>query len=350
MTTPPTSPTPYRPRSTRGHVRRNQRNLPSWFVFALGVVGLAAAFLLVRSLVIPLFDRDEGERINSNRTWLGDNWTIQPPNRAQVEALAKQLEDHKIEVVYVQTGAWRQDGQYRGWDYAEDFRVMLKDVAPDILALDWIVVDGERNQYAAENHPMLVNYVRQSIEDWGYDGVHLQGRSVFDGNENFVRLVRAFDELLGDDRLLSVTGPPDFVPSDPDVPSGSGNPSISWDPRYKQQIALIVDELVIMAHGSGLTTVEDYQLWMAYQIETYAQDVSRVEVETNLIVAFPAYPAELPFHDMTIENVAVAIEAAKQGIRDAGSAGEQVVGGGIYFYNQATSADWVTFKDEWVNR
>ncbi|KAB2864235.1 MAG: hypothetical protein F9K46_04940, partial [Anaerolineae bacterium] len=271
MTTP-TSPSPYRPRSTRGHVRRNQRTMPNWFVFAIGIVGLAALFLLLRSLVTPLFDDEEGGTSNSNRAWLSDNWTNQAPTRSQVETLVTRLQDNKIDMVYVQTGAWRQDGQYRAWDYADDFRVLMRDIAPDIKVLDWITVDGQRNQYAADNHTMLVNYARESINEWRYDGVHLQGFSVFDGNENFVRLLRAFDELLGDDRTLSVTGPPDFIPSDPAVPPGLGNPSISWDPRYKQQIALIVDEIVIMAHASGLTTPAEYEQWMAYQIETYSQD------------------------------------------------------------------------------
>lgn len=348
MTTP-TSPSPYRPRSTRGHVRRNQRTMPNWFVFAIGIAGLAALFLLLRSLVTPLFDDEEGGTSNSNRAWLSDNWTNQAPTRPQVEALVTRLQDNKIDMVYVQTGAWRQDGQYRAWDYADDFRVLMRDIAPDIKVLDWITVDGQRNQYAADNHTMLVNYARQTINEWRYDGVHLQGFSVFDGNENFVRLLRAFDELLGDDRTLSVTGPPDFIPSDPAVPPGLGNPSISWDPRYKQQIALIVDEIVIMAHASGLTTPEEYEQWMAYQIETYSKDISRVEVETNLIVAFPNYPS-VPLHDPTVENLTTAIIAAKQGIKNAGGAGNRVVGGGIYIYNEASEQDWLTFKKEWVDR
>lgn len=168
--------------------------------------------------------------------WLPDRWTKQQPNRSQVEALVKHLQANQIDLVYVQTGAWQQDGQYQAWNYANEFRALLRDLAPEIKVLDWITVESHHEPYLSENNELMVNYAQQSISERHYDGVHLHWLS--EANENFVSLVRAFYELLGEDHILSVTGPYDPTNSEPVVPNGLDDLSIRWNPPYKQQSVL----------------------------------------------------------------------------------------------------------------
>lgn len=339
----------FKQRSTRGHVRRQRQSLPNWLLALLAIIALIALALLTRQIIRLLQgDGDLSSRSQSNRTWLSEGWTLNDISEENIELLVERLEASNITMIYVQTGQWRASGEYREHPFAEQFREQLKDAAPDIKVLDWITVQ-ESEYSSSTSQTSAVNYARRSIEEWGYDGIHIRGFSVFTGDQNYVRLLRALAEVVEQPNILSVTVPPDLIPTDPDIPRATGNPSISWQTQYKGQIAILVDEIVIMAHGSGLINSEDYQAWAAYQIETYANDIDRIDIDVDIIVAIPTYP-ETTGHNPAVESVQAASEGARQGIRDAGDAGDRVIGAGIFVHDEATNVDWETFQDIWVKR
>ncbi|MCI0713451.1 MAG: glycoside hydrolase family 18 protein [Chloroflexi bacterium] len=335
-------------RSTRGHVRRVKRtSIPWWLVASIGLIGLLAILALLG--IFTGDDENEESVTYHNRTWLDSTWTTNQPSRAQVEALAERLAEHDIDTIYVETGTWLQNNTYREHEFAEEFRRMMAEVVPDVRVLVWVWARADQfNEVDA--HLALQTYLSTALRDWGYDGVHLQGISVNGGNPNYVDMVRAVDTVVDDnDGYLSITVPPDHQPSDPDVPLSIGNPAVSWSPRYKQQIGLIVDEMVIMAHSSGLKDVDEYEEWMAYQIATYASDIQRVNESVELIIVLPAYPPE-GAHMVDVENVETAIAATRRGLNEAGGARRMIRGAGMYIYDTATTEDWAIFKEEWVER
>jgi hypothetical protein len=314
-------------------------------VGVFGLLGVLAIWGLY-TLFVPENEADTHPSYQ-NRTWLADTWTTIPPSAAAVRDMAEQLQNANITMIYVKAGAWRADGSYRQHEYAQEFRRQLATIAPQIkvLAWDWVVPDLYNDD---DSHLELTNFADLVMKDYGYDGFHLQGFSVFDGNPNYVRLVRALDAVMDTyGGYLSITVPPDRRPADPAIPLAEGNPAVSWTPRYKQQLGLIVDEMVIMAHASGITTVEDYEKWFAYQIEVYAEDIRRVNEEVSLIVALPVHPAE-DLHDPTIENIATALTATQKGIQNAGNNRSMIRGVGIYSFDNATPADWAVFRREWI--
>ena len=333
-------------RSTRGHVRRAKKSLPWWLVVVAGIIGVIAIWGLVQ-IVFP-DGADTQHSPYHNRTWLtSDNWTATEPNRTQVEALVDRLHENNIDRIYVQAGDWRVNGSYLEHNFAPEFRAMMHDIDPAIEVLVWIWVN--RNVYTnSESRIALVSFTEKALRDWDYDGVHLQEFEVVDGSESFVQLVRSLDTVADDHGgIVSITVPPDRRPADPDVPVALGDPTVSWSPRYKQQLALIVDEMVIMAHTSGIKTAEDYRAWFAYQVKIYAEDVNRINEAVDVIIVFPTFP-EADLHNPSIENLENSIQAAKNGIGQAGSARSVIHGAGVYPYNTATSQDWILFHDEWV--
>lgn len=339
----------FKQRSTRGHVRRKKQSLPNWVLILLALIALVALFLLARQIINWLRGDDaitNGEP--SNRTWLTDGWTLNDISDDIIQQLVDRLEANKIKMVYVQTGEWRQDGQYREHPFAQQFRQQLKDAAPDLKILDWITI-RESEFSSTESQTSAVNYARRSVEEWGYDGVHIRGISVFTGDTSYVRLLRALGEVIESPNVLSVTVPPDLIPTDPDVPRAEGNPSISWQTQYKGQIAILVDEIVIMAHGSGLQNIDDYEAWIAYQVETYANDIERIDINVDIIVAIPTYP-ESSSHNPEVESVQAASEGAREGIRQADNAGSRVVGAGLFVHDEATGLDWEIFEEIWAER
>ncbi len=337
-----------KPNSSRGHVRRpnHQQQFPVWFIGIALVVAAVASFLIVRT-VLSLFGDDAAEATQSNRTWLTETWTQSPPSNSDVAQLVARLRDHRVRTVYVQTGAWRQDGQYRAWPNAADFRARLQTTAPNVKVLIWVWYEPARHTNATSQDSLLA-YAQNAIENWGYDGVHLQGYSIFNESENYLGFIQRLNEALPDNSILSITAPPDHNPTDASVPLGPGNPSLSWGSTYKGRMAQLVDEMVIMAHASGLEEPADYETWVAYQVETYARAIDRVRADTDLIVAFPTYPQEL-FHNPRVETVINAASGARAGIRLADNGGRRIVGGGIYVYDTATDADWNAFAGFWLD-
>ncbi|HYO88569.1 MAG TPA: hypothetical protein VER79_07960, partial [Candidatus Limnocylindrales bacterium] len=180
------------------------------------------------------------------------------------------------------------------------------------------------------------------VNDFGFDGVFLNIEPVWDGDENFLSLLRKVRAAVGIDTLISVATPPDWSPLNPTIPVPPLiEPGTVWSDTYKQSVALLSDELAVMAYNSGLSTPDDYSQWVAYQVETFARSISALGEGTHIMVGVPTYDAELPGHDPLVENVASAHAGFKLGLENAGSAADFVRGMAIY-------AGWTTDAQEWA--
>lgn len=333
-------------RSTRGHVRRTKQSLPWWIVVVVGIIGIIGMWGLAQ-IFLPGVKETELSDYH-NRTWLSsENWTATQPNRTQVEALIERLQENKIDMIYVEAGTWVLNGTYVEHNFAKEFRDMVREIDPDMQVLVWTWVNQEL-YVQSQSRISLVSFSEQAMRDWGYDGVHLRSLDAYDENGSYVQLVRSLDTVTDDqDGILSITVPPDQRPADPEVPAGLGNPTTSWSPRYKQQMALIVDEMVIMPYDydSGIEDRDDYRAWFAYQVKIYAQDVRSINEDVDIIIALATEE-----HDSDVENLGNTLKAAQDGVSQAGSDRAVIHGAGLYTYNSTTSQDWVLFYDEWVKK
>ena len=115
--------------------------------------------------------------------------------------------------------------------------------------------------------------------------------------------------------------------------------TLAWSKDFKQSVALLVDELVIMCYQSGLDRADDYTAWVAYQVQNYAKTIDELNTDTSLTIGIPTYPMELPAHDPEVENVISAIAGVKSGLIQAGDASNVFQGLSIY-------AEWTTTPDE----
>ena len=315
-----------RRRSSRGHVRIEPTapwsGYTMWAAIIFGAV--VVLLLVITQVVAPLFERDKEP--SHNRTWLEYEWTRAPINQDAVFSLGQRLKENEIDRVYVESFAWLTDGSFIEGEYAAEFAAKLREAYPDIEILLWIRMSAE--QIANETQRIAVTDVAAvSTRDWGFDGVQLNGYGVVNQSESLVTLVRSLRDAMGQNALLSVTVPPDRIPSDPDVPVGTTvDPNLTWDLDYKQRIALLdVDELVVMAHASGLENPVEYEAWVAYQVVSYAEALSELDRPGVLVVAVPTYETA-PEHDPAVEDVRSAVRGVQGGIKQAGKAGSLVIG------------------------
>lgn len=336
-------------RSSRGHVQMDADRSWSQWVVGAGTLAtlLFVVVFLITQYVVPMFE--DNEQTFKNRTWLEFEWTRVPTSQDAAQQLAQRLSDNAITRVYLEAAAWRTDGTLLEGEYAADFAAALRGADPDLEILLWVrmsaseIVDDTRRA-------VVLAVAERAVREWGFDGVQLNSRGVYDGSEILVQFLRDLRNTIGEERLLSITVPPDRVPSDPDVPVGpSIEADLTWGINYKQRLGLLaVDEMVLMAHASGLEDSAQYRIWVDYQVSSYLEALSDLDRPADLVVALPTYD-RAPNHDPAVESIRPAAEGVKSAVSSAGGARELVTGVGLYEYKTTDSLEWSHFREFWLD-
>lgn len=338
--------------SSRGHIIEPKNNLPRLVVWLFAITGIVALLISAAFFAPSLVDKLLGkEASNENRTWLTREWTQSPRSAEDIAATVRILEDNQIKVIYVQTSSWHgQTGDFIELPYSNDFLQRFRAQTARIDVYGWLIVENERLLEPSARRQMI-EYAGFAIRERGFDGIHIQGRNIQGDNEDFISLLRAIREAVGQSVPISITVPPDRSPADPDVPisADSLSPDLTWSQDYKRRVALIVDEVVLMGHASDLTNPQDYEHWLAYQVATYATIIEELDVPMSYIIALPTYDAELG-HDPAVENIETAIQGVRAGINRARSAGGQVDGVGLYPWEQTDLFELDAYWANWVKR
>jgi hypothetical protein len=313
--------------------------------------------------------RNQPPEINPNALWVGTEWTYEQHTDETIESFAKQLRDHKIGTVYAWVSYLQEDNTWRqettgAWDNVVAFREQLKAAYPEVEILGWVslpvhVGDGYRLD-EVEVLDAVANLSGRVVNDFGFDGVFLNIEPVWDGDENFLELLRKTRAAVGSDAPIAAAIPPDWSPLGAGIPVPPLIvPGTVWEKEYKQSVALLVDQMAVMAYNSGLITSSepsqasftpaDYARWMAYQVEVYARAMAELNIGTQVLIGIPTYDAELPAHDPLVENVPSAIQGLQLGLQQAGDAANVVRGAAIYASWSTDNTEWSQFKRDWVD-
>ncbi|RPJ01710.1 MAG: hypothetical protein EHM39_02910 [Chloroflexi bacterium] len=321
-----------------------------WAPWGAGLLAVLIILYVLITRVIQSGSDEDNPPSGDNRTWLEYAWTSAPVNENAVQQLGERLGDNAITMVYLEASAWRTDGTLLEGQYAADFARSLRDAYPNIKVLLWLRMSGEEIAQD-ERRATAVDLARKAVSEWDFDGVQLNARTVLDNSDFYIQLVRDLRGAAGDDALLSLTVPPDRVPTDPDVPADpTVDPGLTWGVNYKQRVGLLgIDEVVVMAHASGLSDADQYETWVAYQVESYVAAMAELDRPPAISVALPTYDAA-PDHDPAVEDIRASARGVKAGINQAGRDGRLVRGVGLYEYKSTDSLEWVQFSEHWLGR
>lgn len=356
------------------------------------VIYLAAGVLLVVGMIftLRLFNPPEAVAL-PNALWMGTEWSYDMPSDEDVATLVERMRTNRIGTGYVWVTYMKPDLTWSGKTADRDddtgeventinpltgepYRNELSEMEPNIIRFveqykeaypegrlfGWISFPANAVPLEDTNlHTRVAELSTLLVTDYGFDGVYLNIEPVRDGNEDFLQLLRTVRLALDDtaeargleNRIpIAVAIPPDWRPSDPTIPFSPRITDVfEWSTEYKQNVALLVDEMLVMAYNSGLSRQEDYSTWVAYQTKTYAQAVASLDVETDVLIGVPTYPDELPGHDADIENITTAVQGVRSGLVQAGDAADVVRGLTIYVEWTTDETEWATFQQEWVN-
>jgi len=215
-------------------------------------------------------------------------------------------------------------------------------------------VEGSGIPYRLDNEAVrtaIADFAARAVSEFGFDGVFLNIEPVWNNDENFLALLRAVRTRLGVAVPISAAIPPDWSPVGADIPVPPLIvPGTVWSQEYKQSVALLVDEMAVMAYNSGLSRAEDYTRWVAYQVEVFAAAVDALGVSTEIVIGLPTYDAEPPGHDPLVENVASGAAGVIAGLEAAGDAAVYVRGTALYAGWTTDDLEWLEYLRAWVNR
>ncbi|NDJ61455.1 MAG: hypothetical protein GYB67_10035 [Chloroflexi bacterium] len=293
-----------------------------------------------------------------NAIWIGTEWTYENRTDEEVETFVARLQAHQIGTVYAWVSWLQENGEWRGTpeNYAAvaAFVEQFNRLYPEADLYGWVSFPADLGGYRMDDanlQQQIADFSARVVDEFGFEGVFLNIEPVRNDDPNFLDLVRGVRRALDVDVPISVAIPPDWSPVGATIPVPPLIvPGTEWSRDYKQSVALLVDELAVMAYNSGLRAANDYSAWVAYQVETYAEAVASLSgVNTEVIIGIPTYDAEPPGHDPLVENVPSAIAGIQTGLAAAGENASAVTGVAIYAGWETDETEWADFARMWVN-
>ncbi|MFZ4826569.1 MAG: hypothetical protein ACOYLB_04380 [Phototrophicaceae bacterium] len=321
-----------------------------------------------------------------NAIWLGTNWSYDLPSDEQVLGLVERLRRNKIGTAYVWVTYLKDDLAWSGkvadrdpltneaWNNInaiteQPYTNTLAEMEPNILRFvqqyktfypegklyGWISypTNLDEDGYTLDNttlHTRIAELATLLVTSYGFDGIYLNIEPITDNDQNLLALLRTVRQSIGTEIPIALAIPPDWRPSGDPIPySPNITATFEWTKSYKQTVALLVDEMLVMAYHSGLVSSTDYSTWVAYQVRAYAEAVAELGIETTVKVGIPTYPAELPAHDPAVENVETALIGIKQGLAEADTLASSISGVTIYAEWTTDESEWELFHQLWAN-
>lgn len=356
-------------RSGSGHLGQ-QRALRLTALFAprnrLRVGGIAGIIVLAGLALGAFISRDIETLPLNNAIWLDRTWIYGDISDAQMGEFADRLVANQIGKAYVYVSSlgidYRWSGGPQGTDGFMNSRVTVaqfveafKSKHEELDLLAWIEiwthldnVDGYRLD-DANLHQNIADFSRLLVDQLGFDGVLLDVKPMFAGNDDFIRLIRRVRSAVGSEHTIAVAATADLTPHDlrlQDIPTIA--PGTMWSPNFKQRVMVLADEVVLLMYQSYRQEALDYVNWVAHHVETY---VKLLEANTDILVSIPNYGGASSAHNPEIETMEAAIDGVHEGLRRLNDEESALLSGiAIFSDEQLSEADWTLFREQWLQR
>ncbi len=347
------------PRQLRptGGIKLPNIALPQGRMFIYGAA--AVAFVIFVVLFLGRL-RNNTPAQQPNTIWLGTQWTYDNPDTSAIQGLVGRLGDNQIGAAYAWVSLLRANGAWSDtlkFDSVRAFAQQFKKIAPQTKLYGWLSIsatgeDGANHLGDEKLQQTVTDFSQRVVGEFGFDGVFLNIVPVADGDENFLALLRKVRAAIGDNKPLAIAVPPDWTPADANnipLPPRIA-PNTFWQTSYKQRVALLADQLAIMAFNTGLTSPDAYSAWMGYQVKAYAQAIADLDTTTEIVIAVPTAKNKTPDHDPAVESITAATNGIHAGLITAGDAAKFIKGIAIYAEWDTDNDAWNEIKSQWVNR
>lgn len=306
-----------------------------------GAAGLAAAAvgdsLLYSHLPVPGKSGNRGR----NGLWLRYRWYFGERSEAEIRALGDRLRRAQIRSAFFHIRHVAANGalRYRFPDAARRLTETLRASAPEVLPVAWV--------YAGNNgggglpvvrladagvRDRMVEEARWLVRECGFAGVQWDYEICREGDDDFLRLLRATRTALPEGALLSVSTPVWL----PRLFARWG-----WSEVMFQQVGAACDQLAVMGYDTGLYLPRAYAWLIARQVEVVTRAAAAENPACRVLIGLPTYARGGASHFAPAENLAVGLRGVRAGVAAAGA-------GAAAFEGVALFADYTTQPEEWA--
>jgi hypothetical protein len=280
--------------------------------------------------------------------WMDITWSMDAHTEGEIQALAEKLQAHRITYVFAYTSYLKADDVFNPtFEHAKTFTAKMHDFAPEIKLLAWVGVPINLTTTTGETitnrladtriQSTIADFSQRVVEEFGFDGLHLNAEPISDGSEAFISTLQAIRSELPEGAILSLAAQA-LHPTEAIVLAQYPKTDYRWSNNYLKRVAENSDQIAIMAYDSGLFLPSDYRSWMAYQTRTSADILA--EVDSELLIGVPASEEWTLSHNITTEYLANALYGVQLGISQTA---HYAVIDGIAIY-----PDWEVSDAEWV--
>lgn len=186
---------------------------------------------------------------------------------------------------------------------------------------------------------LFADSIRELLERHpGFAGIHIDIEPCPSGNGNFLLLLDAVRSRLPDGKILSIAAypPPTVWHSFPDV---------HWDEEYYRQVAVRVDQMVVMMYDTALKYDKLYINLMA----SWTREVIDWSTPTHVLLGLPAYDdAGVGYHAPGVENLSNGLGGIHSGLRGYAQLPENFDGVAIYSEWEIDEREWRIFEENFL--
>lgn len=341
-------------------VRRPRRRL---------LIGIPLVILVAVGAVIgsSLFGDDQRRPLD-NAIWLGKSWTYVRRGDSEITDLASRLERNQIGKIYAYVSTLNISSRWSGGPYGNDsfmqsqddvagFRQALKQAYPASAIYGWIEIwatPGSAGEYRLDDPDFqqnIADFSSRMVEELGFDGILLDVKPLFSGNDDFLQLIRSVRSSVSVDVPIAVAVSPDLTPDDPEVASVARiAPGTMWTAADKKQVMAAADEIVLQLYQSYRDNPLEYIHWVAYHVRTYIGLLDE-GVNTRILISIPNYQAGGIAHSAAVETIAAALDGVTVGLAGLDEAARAALTGvAIYSDQDLSQEQWNIYQDKWLSR
>ena len=322
----------------------------------LRVSAVVGIIVVAGAMVGALLNREVEPLELNNAIWLDRTWIYGELDDAQLREFVGRLVENRIGKAYAYVSSLGVGERWSGGAQGSasfmnlrgavgQFVRAFKGAHDQVELYAWIEIwthlDSEDGYRLDDTnlHQNVADFSRLLVDQLGFDGVLLDVKPMFSGNDDFIRLIRRIRAAVGVEKSIAIAVTADLTPHDlrlQDIPSIA--PGTMWSPNFKQRVLVSADEVVLLLYQSYRQERLDYVNWVAYHIESY---VDLLETNTEILASIPNYGGVSNAHNPEIETMAIALDGVNEGLRRLDEEQRDLLTGvAIYSDEQLSQADW----------
>ncbi|MDD3626099.1 MAG: glycosyl hydrolase family 18 protein [bacterium] len=247
-----------------------------------------------------------------NGLYIQRSWITEVKSDEDLNNLSELLKELEIKYLFVHHTPFNEDAELPVISYegAVKFLKVIKEKNKEIKILIWvggIQKTDEKNSKgtfklnSAEYQEKVIANCRQFLEDYDFDGLHLNIEPCKNNDKNFLSLLEGFKSALPPEKIISIAAMKPYFLRNP-----SGN---YWSMKYYNQLGKVCNQMVIMGYDTNIKNSKIYFFYIKFAVNLILNSTVSLPHPPSILIGIPAYhPTDKDASKIeSIENGIIAV-------------------------------------------